>query len=126
MHNNALNTFFVSSSKEKQRPPSLDRQINKRREMYNISELTEYPNVTINVKVDDLLIVLDEAIKRAKEEFSPKDEETYLTTDKTADILGVDRSTLWRWKKSGYLIPIEVGGRRKYKESDIKRILGEG
>ena len=41
-------------------------------------------------------------------------------------MLGVDKSTLWRWSKQNYLAPIEVGGKRVYKVSDVKQILGEG
>lgn len=37
--------------------------------------------------------------------------------------LHVDKSTLWRWAKIGYLVPIEVGGKRFYKQSDIDKIL---
>ena len=37
----------------------------------------------------------------------------------------VDRSTLWRWAKTGYLIPAEVGGKRLYKQSDIDIILNK-
>ena len=32
-------------------------------------------------------------------------------------------ATLWRWAKVGYLVPINVGGKRRYRMSDVKRIL---
>lgn len=32
--------------------------------------------------------------------------------------------TLDRWRKSGYLVPIYVGGKPMYKQSDIDKILG--
>lgn len=50
--------------------------------------------------------------------------ETYPSAKRVSEILEVDRSTLWRWAKCGYLVPIEVGGKRRYKMSDVKRILG--
>ncbi len=37
--------------------------------------------------------------------------------------LGVTSVTLWRWAKSGYLVPIKVGGKNVYLKSDIDRIL---
>jgi predicted site-specific integrase-resolvase len=50
-------------------------------------------------------------------------QETYISPKKCAEILDCDLSTLWRWKKSGYLAPVEIGGKRRYKMSDIKKIL---
>jgi len=52
--------------------------------------------------------------------------ETYLSPQKTAELLDCDVSTLWRWNKRGYLTPSEVGGKRRYKRSDIQRILNGG
>lgn len=37
--------------------------------------------------------------------------------------LGVTSATLWRWGKSGYLVPIKVGRKSVYLKSDIDRIL---
>ena len=47
-------------------------------------------------------------------------EETYHSVEDAAKIIGVDKSTLWRWEKQGYLTPIRVGKKVKYKGSDIK------
>ena len=49
--------------------------------------------------------------------------ETYLSPKKTAELLDVNASTLWRWGKINYLTPIELGGKRKYKISDINKLL---
>ena len=38
----------------------------------------------------------------------------------------VDSSTLWRWAKSGYLVPVEYGGQRRYRVADVQRILNGG
>ena len=35
----------------------------------------------------------------------------------------VSRTTLWNWRKEGYLVPIEIGGKYRYKLSDINTIL---
>lgn len=40
-----------------------------------------------------------------------------------AKTLGVTSATLWRWGKSGYLVPIKVGRKNVYLKSDIDRIL---
>ena len=48
--------------------------------------------------------------------------ETYLTAEETAKRLGVDRSTLWRWNKEGYLLAIKIGSKVRYKLSDVERL----
>ena len=37
--------------------------------------------------------------------------------------LEVSATTLWRWEKCGYLIPVAVGNKKKYRMSDIQKIL---
>lgn len=50
-------------------------------------------------------------------------EESYLTAQETADKLGVDVSTLWRWDKTGYLRKIKVGNKIRYRESDVLKLM---
>lgn len=52
-----------------------------------------------------------------------KQEETYYTAQETAEKLGVDISTLWRWDKSGYLKKIKVGNAVRYRESDVVKLM---
>lgn len=33
-------------------------------------------------------------------------------------------TTLWRWEKEGYLVPITIGGRKMYRVADIDRLMG--
>ncbi len=42
------------------------------------------------------------------------------------EILDVSSVTLWRWKKMKYLVPIIVGGKCKYRMSDIRQIMEGG
>lgn len=44
--------------------------------------------------------------------------------DDTAKILNVKKNTLWRWSKSGYLLPVKIGRKSFYKQADIDRIKG--
>ena len=35
----------------------------------------------------------------------------------------ISHTTLWKWQKSGYLVPVKVGKRVYYKRDDIKRLI---
>ena len=49
-----------------------------------------------------------------------------LTTNQVLERLKVSRTTLWVWVKKKYIVPIEIGGRQRYKLSDINAILESG
>lgn len=49
-------------------------------------------------------------------------EDKYLTREDVCAILGVTKPTLWRWQKKGYFIPVKVGNRSFYRQSDIDRL----
>jgi len=96
-------------------------------DILNLSKLC--PELNITVRAADLtemaVFIVSEAKRQMQQDLADAAAETYVSPQKTAEMLDVDISTLWRWKKRGYLIPIEVGGKRRYKMSDVKRILGE-
>lgn len=87
-------------------------------------------NVTLAVTLFDLNEWHKEIIQDTKKELENvvlmDKAETYPSPKQVCEILNVDASTLWRWNKRGYLTPAEVGGKRRYKMSDIKRILNGG
>lgn len=91
----------------------------------NIQELIQTtPNVSITIGANDLLGCFRLAIKEAKEEWEAvKKTETYVSPANASVQLHVDKSTLWRWAKTGYLVPVEVGGKRLYKQSELDQIL---
>ncbi|MBP7507253.1 MAG: transcriptional regulator [Prolixibacteraceae bacterium] len=96
-----------------------------------IQELIEkYANVSINVEAKDLKHFADYLIEQTKKELEETvisdKAETYPTPKQVSEMFNVDLTTLWRWKKKGYLVPIEVGGKRRYKMSDVKAILYGG
>lgn len=86
-------------------------------------------NVSITIGTNDLMQFANHLICSTKEELEStvlaKNQETYVTPDEAKVQLHVDRSTLWRWSKTGYLVPIEVGGKRFYKQSEIDAILNK-
>lgn len=96
--------------------------------LYKLFKENSSLNVTINA--GQLIEVVDYAVGKTRKELEQQitdaNTETYPSPDQTAKILDVDKSTLWRWAKAGYLVPIEIGGKRRYRMSDINKILGRG
>jgi hypothetical protein len=90
----------------------------------------ECPNLNLTVTASELLTMVQCCISETKKSLEQllQDEaqETYISPKKTAELLDCDLSTLWRWNKSNYLKSIELGGKRRYKMSDLKRILEGG
>ena len=88
-------------------------------------------NVTVAVGINELREwhkeIIEDTKKQLEEVVLSDKMETYPTVKQVAEILRVDASTLWRWNRSGYLKTIEFGGGRRYKMSDVKRLLnGKG
>lgn len=108
-----------------------EQQISKVGVMYNLKDLLqESGNITIAVSLTDLkqfAVDIIESTKRELEDVVIADKaETYPSPKRVCEILDVDASTLWRWNKRGYLCPAEVGGKRRYKMSDVNAILNGG
>lgn len=55
-----------------------------------------------------------------------KASERLITPEQAADTLKVSKVTLWRWEKSGYLVPVSIGGKKRYRNSDIAKIIEKG
>ena len=60
------------------------------------------------------------------EQIADSKAETYVSREKAMEILGKGSTTLWRWKKMGYLVPVSVGANDRYRMSDIRRIMEGG
>ncbi|MDD4030094.1 MAG: helix-turn-helix domain-containing protein [Bacteroidales bacterium] len=67
--------------------------------------------------------VVEEAYARAKQDLEAKMADPLLTAERVAKMLDVDKSTLWRWSKRGYLVPIHIGSHIRYRKSDIEKLL---
>ncbi|MBV5281749.1 MAG: helix-turn-helix domain-containing protein [Paludibacter sp.] len=90
----------------------------------NIDEiLRSGTNVSITISANDLLEVINYTVtvtRREMEQLVNDDKmEAYLTADEVSEMIGVTKVTLWRWSKRGYLMPTEVGGKRRYCKSEI-------
>lgn len=84
-------------------------------------------NVLMVVSLNDLKELFKEIYdEREAEKKAVADNEhdnELVGADDMAKILNVKKNTLWRWSKSGYLVPIKVGRKSVYLKSDIDRIL---
>ncbi len=85
-------------------------------------------NITVAIKLEDLMQFHREMLADVKKELEAQvveeREERYLSIKQVCELLSIDASTLWRWRKRGYLVPVSIGGKRRYRLSEIKKILG--
>ena len=49
-----------------------------------------------------------------------------LSVKETADLFAVTKRTVFRWIKSGKMKSVKIGRTVRIKESEIKRVIGEG
>lgn len=90
----------------------------------NVQELMNTgANVQIVINALDLKEAFLQWADELKQSVQIKQEEKYWTVKETAQRLAVDVSTLWRWDKQGYLVPVKLGRKVLYKESDIIKVL---
>jgi predicted DNA-binding transcriptional regulator AlpA len=98
----------------------------KQMNIYDLLKSNSDVNITINA--GQLAEAIDYCVRKTRKELEQQitdaKTETYPSAVQVAKILGVNKSTLWRWGKAGYLKPVEIGGKRRYRMSDVKKILG--
>jgi hypothetical protein len=81
------------------------------------------------VDKDELKAIIKELFVEAicenaqKDNANKSEEQELLTSDETAKMLHKNRTSLWRWAKSGYLVPVSVGGSKMYRKSDITKLM---
>ncbi len=82
------------------------------------------------VRADDLLEanarLIDQVRADMERDIARKHSVVYMTREQVIAKLNIVPSTLWRWQKRGYLVPVKVGGENRYKSTDIDRILEGG
>lgn len=87
-------------------------------------------NINLTITLADLRTFHKEVIQSTKAELEAEiiaqKAERYVPRLEACDILKIDQATAWRWAKRGYLVPVEVGGKRMYRMSDLQRILNGG
>ena len=71
---------------------------------------------TIKDTVSEARRILEAEVVNGKGEF-------LLTTNEVIERLSISRKTLYNWEKRKYLVPIEIGGKKRFKLSDVNTIL---
>lgn len=71
--------------------------------------------------MDNLREIMYDCFLKAKAELSQPQEKKVkmLTTNEVCKLLHVDKSTLWRWAKDGFLVPEKIGRKNLYHETDV-------
>jgi Helix-turn-helix domain len=97
--------------------------------MIDLNVLKENPELAKSVRFEisgaDLLAFGESIHKNAiieSEKNSPKDE-VYLTPAQFAESLQVSLVTLWSWDKKGITKPLRIGNAKRYRRSDLEKIL---
>lgn len=87
-------------------------------------------NQVLLMTAEDLNNAFKTMLKNFFEEngtLTPKDEdEKLLTTNEVKNLLHVSTTTLYQWKRTGYLTPLKVGLKYLYKQSEIKKLIEQG
>ncbi len=96
--------------------------------MIDIKELAQCaPAISITISAADLKVFASQLIAETKAELeqtiSDSKSETYLSSEKVLETLEISKTTLWRWKQKGYLVPVRIGGNDRYRLSDIQKIM---
>lgn len=91
-------------------------------------DVTVFDKVNITMRGAELKQLLGEWFVEIMKDFQESlnaqcKEKKYLTAEEIAQMLGVDKSTLWRWDKCGYLPKVKVGSKVRYRESDVRNLM---
>lgn len=98
--------------------------------MIDLNILKENPelarNIRLEVSVADLLAFgrsICENTIQGLEKVNGSFTEQYLTPQQFADALQVSLVTLWTWDKRGVTQPLRIGNAKRYRRSDLEKIL---
>ena len=86
-------------------------------------------NMVLQLKKEDLKEFANQILLGAKsiamlEAEAAATSDKLLTIDEAAKLLSVSKMTLYRWDQNGILKKVEIGGKRRYRKSDIERLAG--
>lgn len=84
-------------------------------------------NVSVTMNYQDLQRMLKETVvttmREVNNEKKKMEQQKWFSSSQTAQVFGVNISTINRWKHSGYLTPRTIGGRDFFSIEEINHIL---
>ena len=91
----------------------------------------ECPGLQVSITLGELVEANRQLIAEVKQELEQQiadsKAETYISREKVMEITGKSSTTIWRWQKINYLVPVSsVGGTYRYRMSDVRRIMEGG
>ena len=63
------------------------------------------------------------ATQNASKSLFPDSDNSLITKKEAMTGFNVSHTTLWKWQKSGYLVPVKVGKRVYYRRADIENLI---
>lgn len=89
--------------------------------------LNQGGNVLIQITADDLNKTIDNAVNKTRRaleaDIAKNKSDMLLTAEDVMEKLSISRRTLYNWEKKKYLCRVEIGGKLRYKLSDVNEIL---
>jgi predicted DNA-binding transcriptional regulator AlpA len=104
----------------------------KKHDAMNIEILQQNPelakDITLQVKGSDLLSFANELARQTAKQTEARIQaqnkpDQLLTRSEVSEKLTVTLPTLWRWEKTGVLIPIRIGSKVRYRLSDVEKAI---
>lgn len=93
---------------------------------FDLFNLPDDSKLTITVSLPDLKLfsrqLIADCLQRARENENGKHEKL-LTADEVKVMLSISTSTLVRWEKCDILHYVRIGGRKRYRESEIMNLV---
>ncbi|ADV42332.1 AlpA family transcriptional regulator [Bacteroides helcogenes] len=88
-------------------------------------KISELVSCGANVQLVVNALELKEFFEELKIISEPKEEkkEKYLRVEEVIEMLHVDRSTLWRWNREEYLKTLKIGGKVRYRLSEVEQLM---
>lgn len=81
-------------------------------------------SLTINVTAAELEEFAELCIEKGRQDKpTPINPEEYLTSGEMAKLLKISLVTLWSWDKKGITRPLRIGNAKRYRRSDLEKIL---
>lgn len=86
-------------------------------------------NIVFQISAEELrtafALMAEDERARTAQAIEEHRETPSVTPREAARMLNVARSTLWRWEKENYLVPVKIGRKVLYRATDIERILAQ-